>query len=580
MSSNKKDYAFMSKKRLRAAKYRQKELAKGHKYLSNCDTTPDKNPDYSWQDRAIRKWVQSGKRGIIEAVTGSGKSHVGIEALARLYEKDKTLSTLIIVPTIPLMDQWYEKLISKFPLERIGRIGGGYNEKYNIPPLAYIATIHSALRHTKSLFNHCWDEALKKRYKCFLIADECHHYIDAPVWSKIVKPPFHWDYTMGLSATIEPFEAFGLGQIIFKYSFKDAYRDGLVPQFDLINTGVPLTQRETEKYFELSEKISDLFVKVFREYADELKYCPDYWIFKRLQQLVGKIGSGKEPLIEKLFLALFKRAEIYYMAQHKMELAETTACKLIEQDKKIFVFFERIAAADYVNDNIALRAGKELIKRIKANGNVWCKAYHSQINKTDRKQILEEFQDQRSGALIVCRSLDEGLDVPDADGAILAASTKSARQRIQRIGRVLRRGDGNKRPVIVILFAKGTNDEGVTAEDHKEFEGIATIYEPIGTAEFLSILKRVQFIRHQDEEPSQLSDKWLQFGEVGPDETEFLVNLMSRHIRQGDLIKLEYANGKAVEGKYRFHTSHTINFYGHSISTDNLIRVYRENDRV
>lgn len=330
----------------------------------------------------------------------------------------------------------------------------------------------------------------------------------------------------------------------------------------------------------MSEKISDLFVKVFREYADELKYCPDYWIFKRLQQLVGKIGSEKEPLIEKLFLALFKRAEIYYMAQHKMELAETTACKLIEQDKKIFVFFERIAAADYVNDNIALRAGKELIKRIKANGNVWCKAYHSQINKTDRKQILEEFQDQRSGALIVCRSLDEGLDVPDADGAILAASTKSARQRIQRIGRVLRRGDGNKRPVIVILFAKGTNDEGVTAEDHKEFEGIATIYEPIGTAEFLSILKRVQFIRHQDEEPSQLSDKWLQFGEVGPDETEFLVNLMSRHIRQGDLIKLEYANGKAVEGKYRFHTSHTINFYGHSISTDNLIRVYRENDRV
>jgi len=45
-----------------------------------------KKPDYSWQDKAINKWLKAGKQGMIEAVTGSGKSHVGIEALAKLLK--------------------------------------------------------------------------------------------------------------------------------------------------------------------------------------------------------------------------------------------------------------------------------------------------------------------------------------------------------------------------------------------------------------------------------------------------------------------------------------------------------------
>lgn len=532
-------------------------------------------PDYSWQDKALNKWLQSGKRGMIEAVTGSGKTHVGMEALAELYTNDKTLSTLIIVPTIPLLEQWYDKLKERFPDERVGRIGGGYREVYKIPPLAYVMTIHSALRNIKELFRHCWDSTLQHRYKCFLIADECHHYIDAPVWSKIVKSPFNWDYTLGLSATIAPFEAHGLGQIITTYSFKDAYQDGLVPAFNLINMGVPLTLQEKSDYLDLSDHISELFKKVLEVYSDEIGNLPDSWIFKRLQQLMGKIGEGREPLIEKLFLTLFKRAEIYYMAQHKIDLAEYTVRELVEQKKKIFVFFERISAADYVNDNIALRAGKKLIDKIKENSDLWCKTYHSQMDKNERKQILEEFWCRESGALIVCRSLDEGVDVPDADGAILAASTKSARQRIQRIGRVLRRGDGKKKPIIITLFAKGTGDEGVTSEDHREFSGVATIHEPMEQVEYYKMVKHLHVISSKEQITLPIEGKWLLLGEVNTGEEEYLLR-MFKHVKQGELIKLEYADGKIFEGEYRFHTSHTISFYGHQIPANNLIRVYRE----
>jgi superfamily II DNA or RNA helicase len=90
---------------------------------------------------------------------------------------------------------------------------------------------------------------------------------------------------------------------------------------------------------------------------------------------------------------------------------------------------------------------------------------------------LADFRRAGPSALLACRSLDEGIDIPEVDAAILAASTQSLRQRVQRIGRTLRRGDGNKRPLIVTLVAQGTTDENVTADDRATFAGVATIYD-------------------------------------------------------------------------------------------------------
>ena len=33
---------------------------------------------YDWQTQALAAWMKAEKKGIIEAVTGSGKTHVGI----------------------------------------------------------------------------------------------------------------------------------------------------------------------------------------------------------------------------------------------------------------------------------------------------------------------------------------------------------------------------------------------------------------------------------------------------------------------------------------------------------------------
>lgn len=443
---------------------------------------------YRWQAEALMAWEQAGRIGIIEAVTGSGKTHVAIDALARLYGQDRWLSTVVLVPTLPLMDQWYEKLTKRLPDERVGRIGGKYREIFTVPPLAYVITIHSALRHARGLLEHCWDPLSGGRHKSFLIADECHHYIDAPVWKRIIQPPYEWTYRMGLSATIEPYEVNGLGKIVKTYTFREAHRDGLIPSFDLVNVGVDLTLPEREKYIDLSEKVSEQWRRVIEEYRYELRDDPDYWLFRELQRLMGKLGSGKEPEIERLFRLLYKRAEIHYMAENKMNLAEQAVAQFVATGRKTLVFFERIAAADWVNDNVPLRAAKCLQGRLASNPQVWCRTYHSGMDRKECDRVLEEFRMQKSGALLACHSLDEGVDVPDVDGAVLVASTQAARQRIQRIGRTLRRGNGCKRPIILTLFARGTGDEGVTINDQEEFQNVARIHE-IGAAECPALMQ-------------------------------------------------------------------------------------------
>ncbi len=147
----------------------------------------------------------------------------------------------------------------------------------------------------------------------------------------------------------------------------------------------------------------------------------------------------------------------------------------------MLVFFERIAAADLVDDRIDQRAAAKLKARAPHSmPQLWCKVCHSGMNSTERETVLHEFRKNDTSALLVCRSFDEGIDIPEVDAAILVASTQSKRQRIQCIGRTLRRGNGNKRPIILTLYANGTSDGRVTEEDAKAFMDVATVHESNG----------------------------------------------------------------------------------------------------
>ena len=108
-----------------------------------------------YQTASIEAWKANKKNGVIVLPTGAGKTHVATMAIEICKRQ-----TLVIVPTLDLMNQWYELLLSTFNAE-IGLIGGGF---YEIGAIT-VTTYASAFRHQERLGNQFG----------LVIFDECHH---------------------------------------------------------------------------------------------------------------------------------------------------------------------------------------------------------------------------------------------------------------------------------------------------------------------------------------------------------------------------------------------------------------------
>src|SRR5207302_1000548 len=99
---------------------------------------------YRWQLEALASWLRCGRRGVIEAVTGSGKTDVAIAAASDALRRGRFV--LVVVPTRVLMEQWHGRLTAALPDTRIGRLGDSGND---VPGSCdvLVATRHSAAAH-------------------------------------------------------------------------------------------------------------------------------------------------------------------------------------------------------------------------------------------------------------------------------------------------------------------------------------------------------------------------------------------------------------------------------------------------
>ncbi len=84
-------------------------------------------------------------------------------------------------------------------------------------------------------------------------------------------------------------------------------------------------------------------------------------------------------------------------------------------------------------------------------------AITADIGRAERSRILERFSNGRVRALASARVLNEGVDVPAADIAVILGSSQGDRAYVQRVGRVLR-PDPNKEAVIYELVVEGTGE--------------------------------------------------------------------------------------------------------------------------
>jgi superfamily II DNA or RNA helicase len=386
------------------------------------------------------------------------------------------------------MHQW-KKSIEKFAgddFRKVGLLGDGHEDNFSKSPIV-VAVVNSASKKVYELLQHTLGS--DARAKSLLIADEVHRYQNAAQFGRVLEFPY--SFKLGMSATIDHFEDPRLGKVFFSYGFSDAKADGLIDPFDMVNVAIRLNGEEKKEYDDLSEEFRDQLDRVKKIFSDELRGTSEDWLFRKLKQLMDQNPEGTSD-IRRLFSIMYRRTRITHVAVNKIGMAKRiTSLLLCEAERKSIIFFERINSALDVEDDAIKTAAEDVGGWVRNQGyGIWCQTIHSGHGKEERTRILTEFRQRMCGALLTCRMLDEGLDVPEIDAAVLVSSTQSLRQRIQRIGRALRKSPCGKKPLIVTLYIPGTGDQNTTGEDHFVFGDVANIhYTDIGNS--MALIRKI-----------------------------------------------------------------------------------------
>ena len=83
-----------------------------------------------------------------------------------------------------------------------------------------------------------------------------------------------------------------------------------------------------------------------------------------------------------------------------------------------------------------------------------------QTKAAERKATLEGFRGGTYRAIVTSKEVNEGVDVPEAKIALVLGGSASAREYVQRLGRVLRKS-GNIQAVLYEVIARKTVDERI-----------------------------------------------------------------------------------------------------------------------
>src|SRR5919202_1067802 len=131
----------------------------GHNVSSDNNINNDRDNTLSlrdYQQKALDSWIKAGKRGCIVLPTGAGKTVIGVKAIEVINS-----ASLVVVPTIDLMDQWTSVLSKYFKNIKIGNLGGGLDDIQAIT----VCTYDSAYIRAPNIGNKF----------ALVIFDEVHH---------------------------------------------------------------------------------------------------------------------------------------------------------------------------------------------------------------------------------------------------------------------------------------------------------------------------------------------------------------------------------------------------------------------
>jgi superfamily II DNA or RNA helicase len=370
-----------------------------------------------YQTEAIAAWKKNRGRGVIVLPTGAGKTHVAVMGID-LWRR----STLVVAPTLDLVRQWYDLLRAAFRIP-VGIVGGGHHE---VQPLT-VTTYDSAYLQMEHLGNRFG----------MVVFDECHHLPGTTyaLGAQLCLAPFR----LGLTATPERTDGREalletlIGPTVYRRDIVDLSGDFLA-DYDTQTVVVELSPEERAEY-EAERAIYRTFIK---SRGIDMRAQNGWSQFILL--------SSRDEEGRRAMRAYRRQKQLAFCAPAKLEYVEHL---LHEHRRDRSILFTQDNATCY-----------EVSRRFLVP------AITHQTKIKERSDILAGLAEGRYGAVVTSKVLNEGVDVPDANVAIVVSGSGSVREHVQRLGRVLRK-KGDKRATLYELITGGTT-ETFTSQRRRE----------------------------------------------------------------------------------------------------------------
>lgn len=383
-----------------------------------------------YQKNARDSWIKHGHRGIFEMATGTGKTFTAIGSLKEIQKKNQEMFVVITCPTQNLVSQWYREL-RKWDFETITTLKGKTDWK---PKLTKIINNHNYGVKTDSdvtivvttyatFSKNEFSELVNKNSKLtVLIADEVHT-AGAPTIQNAMLPKFK--YRLGLSATPQRYfddegsqflidyfkpteECDGCHEdsTIFKMDIEDAIKNKILVSYYYYPHYIDLTEDELIEYKVITKKIMP---ELHKKPQDQNKMV--------------------------LTILLNQRANIIKNAEKKIDAFQ----EIINENKKLKYALIYCAPSKTDNQLSQMNKVQKILNQIPIPNSI---IKSDLTNLKEREKILEQIQSGILNCALAINILDEGVDIPPLQTAIILASTGNPKQFVQRRGRILRTWNG------------------------------------------------------------------------------------------------------------------------------------------
>lgn len=406
-----------------------------------------------YQKNAIVAWVKNNNRGIFQMATGTGKTKTSLSAVAKIldvyYSNQAKCGLVVVVPYIVLLEQWLEDL-KEFQISPIAC----YESKSKWLPKVEesIRLFNKNVRDKLFLITTNKTFVLSDFQRCLatingdyiFLADEIHHLTSDLMRQSL---PQNAKYRLGLSATLmtkyssvkmEELKSY-FGGVVFEYSMKEAIDTDCLTKYFYYPIYVELTDKEKNDYYEVSKKISKAMVMAGDEIDNE-----DNVPIKALLSQRGRILASAENKLSKLKELAPKFKDKYNLIVYCGDKIESNA-RYIDKVYEIINNEEGIISAKFTAEE----------------------------NPQQRKDILDLFGKRVIQALIAIRCLDEGVDIPQLETAIIMSSGTNPKEFIQRRGRILRKAPGKQFSHIydfIVIPSLSIQDVAELTPEEKEIE--------------------------------------------------------------------------------------------------------------